>query len=74
MTKPGGTTDPDKYIYSSYDLEFDSTGDFTHPQVGKARNITIFGADLSMSTNPTQNILMLGHIPQILVQKVKHFV
>ena len=64
MTKPGDTTDTDKYIYSGYGLGFDSTGDFTHPQGGKSRNIIIFGADLLNSvhaTNQTQNILILGH-------------
>ena len=64
MTKTGDATDPDKYIYSSYGLGFDSTGEFTHPQGGTARNIIIFGADLSNSvhtTNQTQNILILGH-------------
>ena len=72
MTKPGDTTDPDKYIYSSYGLGFDSTGEFTHPQGGTARNITIFGVDLSNSvhaTHKTQNILILGHG---LTQKVNN--
>ena len=64
MTKPGDTTDTDKYIYSGYGLGFDSTGLFSHPQRGMARNIIIFGVDLSNSvhvTNRTQNILILGH-------------
>ena len=34
VTKPGDTTDPDKYIYSVYGLGFDSTGQFTHTQGG----------------------------------------
>ena len=64
MTKPGDTTDTDEYIYSGYGLGFDSTNQFTHPQCGMARNIIIFGVDLSNSvhaTNRTQKILMLGH-------------
>ena len=64
MTKPGDTKDPDKYIYSGYDLGFDSTGDFTHPQGRKAKHIIIFGVYLSNSayaTNEPQNILILGH-------------
>ena len=72
MTKPGDTKDPDKYIYSGYGLGFDSTGEFTHPQGGKARNITIFGVNSSNSvhtTNQTQNILILGHG---LTQKVNN--
>ena len=64
MTKPGDTTDPDKYIYSGYGLGFDSTGQFTHPRGGMARNIRIFGANSSNSvhaTNKTRRILILGH-------------
>ena len=63
VTKPGDTKDPDKYTCSGYGLGFDSTGEFTHPQGGTARNI-IFGLDSSNSvhaTNKTQNILILGH-------------
>ena len=66
VTKPGDTTDTDKYIYSGYDLGFDSTGQFSHPQGGMAR------LDLSNSvhaTNKTQNILILGHG---LTQKVNN--
>ena len=64
VNKPGDTTDTDKYIYSAYGLGFESTGQFTHPQSGMARNIIIFGVDSSNSvhaTNKTQNILILGH-------------
>ena len=43
VTKPGITTDPDKYIYSGYGLGFDSTGQSTHFQGGMARIIIIFG-------------------------------
>ena len=61
-TKPGDTTDTDKYIYSGYVLGFDRTGQFTHPQDGMARNIIIFGVNSSNSVhaaNKTQNILIL---------------
>ena len=64
VTKPGDTTDTDKFIYSGYGLGFDSTGQFSHPEGGMGRNIIIFGVDLSNSvhaTNKTQNILILGH-------------
>ena len=57
MTKPGDTTDTDKYIYSGYGLGFDSTGRFSHPQGEMARNIIIFEVVLSNSihaTNKTQ--------------------
>ena len=72
MTKPGDTTDTDKYIYSGYGLGFHSTGQFTHPQGGMARNIIIFGVNSSNSvhaTNKTQNILILVHG---LTQKVNN--
>ena len=72
VTKPGDTTDADKYIYSGYGLGFDSTGQFTHPQGGMARNLIIFGVNSSNSahsTNKTQNILILGHG---LTQKVNN--
>ena len=72
VTKAGDSTDTDKYIYSGYGLGFDSTGQFSHPQGGMARNIIIFGVDLSNSvhaTNKTQNILILGHG---LTQKVNN--
>ena len=53
VTKPGDTTDTDKYIYSGYGLGFDSTVQFTHPQGGMARNIIIFGVDSSNSVHAT---------------------
>ena len=72
VTKPGDTTDTDKYIYSGYGLGFDSTGQFSHPQGGMARNIIIFGVNSSHLvhlTNKTQNISILGHG---LTQKVNN--
>ena len=72
MTKPGDTTDTDKYIYPGYGLGFDRTGQFSHPQGRMARNIITFGVNSSNSvhaTNKTQNIFMLGHG---LTQKVNN--
>ena len=72
VTKPDDPTDTDKYIYSGYGLGFDSTTQFSHPECGMARNIIIFGVDLSNSvnvTNKTQNNLILGHG---LTQKVNN--
>ena len=57
------TADPDKYIYSGYGIRFDRTGIFTHPEGNLARNVIIFGADMSGSvhaSNKTQNVLVLG--------------
>ena len=71
MKKPNDTTDPHKYSYSGYGFVFDCTGQFTHPDDGTlARNVIIFGVDLSNSghaTNRTQNTLILG---EALVQKI----
>ena len=53
VTKPGDTTDTDKYIYSGYGLGFDRTVQFTHRQGGIARNIIIFGVNLSNSVHAT---------------------
>ena len=64
VKKPNNTTDPQKWQYSGYGFAFDRTGQFTHNDGGLARNIIIFGADLSTSrhsTNETQNMLVLGH-------------
>ena len=72
MKKPGDTIETDKYIYAGYGHGFDSTGQFTHPQGGMARNIIITGVNSSNSvhaTNKTQNILILGHG---LTQKVNN--
>ena len=69
MTKPGNTTDTDKYIYSGYGLGFDSTGQFTHSQSGMARNIILFGVNSSNSvhaTNKTQ------HFKTFSTQKVNN--
>ena len=54
MTKPGDTTDTDKYICSGYGLGFDSMGQFTHPQGGMARYIMIFGVNSSNSVHATK--------------------
>ena len=57
-------SDTDKWQYSGYGIGFDSTGNFTHPDGGIARNVIIFGADVSNSTvhanNKTQSVLVLG--------------
>ena len=84
VTKPGDTTDTDKYIYSGYGFGFDSVGQFTHPRGRMARNTTIFGVNSSTSvhtTNKTKNILILGHgltqevnNPTIYAEKCIHLI
>ena len=39
--------DSDEYIYSGYGIGFDHTETFTHPEGNLARNVVIFGADMS---------------------------
>ena len=84
MTKPGDTTDTNKYIYSDYGLGFDSTGQFSHSQGGMARNIIIFGVDLSKSVHAinktwsnskSNNTTIYAEkcIHLILLQKTKYF-
>ena len=64
-------SDTDKWKYSGYGVGFDSTGSFTHPDDGKnAKNIIVFGADMSNSrhaTKKTQSVLVLGYG---LIQKI----
>ena len=49
--RPGNTTDPDNFIYSGCGIGFDHTGTFTHPEGNLARNVTIFGVDMSGSVH-----------------------
>ena len=60
--RPNNTKDPDNFIYSGYGICFDHTGTFTHPEVGIARNVIIFGVDMSGSihaSNETKDFLVL---------------
>ena len=69
--RPNNTKDPDHFIYSGYGICFDHTGEFTHPEGSLARNVIIFGADMSNSvhaSNKTKYILVLG---KGLIQKIK---
>ena len=58
-------SDTDKWQYFGYGVGFDSSGSFTHPDDGKnAKNVVVFGADMSNSrhaTNKTESVLVLGH-------------
>ena len=58
-------SDKDMWQYNVYGIAFDSKGEFTHPSgQGYAKNVIIFGVDLSSSrhsSNKTQNILVLGN-------------
>ena len=58
--------DLDKYKYSSYDIGFDSRSEFLFTDRSYAKNVIIFGADMSSSVhiyNKGQDILILGEGP-----------
>ena len=62
--------DPDKWHYSGYNIYFDSTVSFTHPDDNYGKNIFIFEANLRSSkyaNNKTKSALALGHG---LIQKI----
>ena len=66
-------SDPDKWQYSGYGIEFGSTGSFANPNDEKdVKNVVLFGADMSNSrqaTNKTQSVLIFGHA---LTQKINN--
>ena len=69
--RPNNTKDPDNFIYSGWGVGFDHTGTFTHPDGGIARNLIIFGVDMSGSvhaSNKTKDLLVLG---KGLIQKIE---
>ena len=69
--RPNNTKDPDNFIYSGWGIGFDHTGTFTHPDGGIARNLIIFGVDMSGSvhaSNKTKDLLVLG---KGLIQKIE---
>ena len=58
--------DIDKYKYSGYGIGFDGKGFYSRPTGGTGRNVIIFGADMSSSTNiknKGKDILILGLDP-----------
>ena len=73
VNRPNNTTNSHEYIYSGYGIGFDHTGVFTHSEDGLARNVIIFGADMSRSvhaSNKTQNVLGLGG--KAFIQKINN--
>ena len=59
--RPKNTKDPDNFIYSGWGIGFDHTGTFAHPEGGIARNVIIFGIDMSGSvhaSNKTKDFLI----------------
>ena len=61
--RPNNTKDPDNFIYSGWGIGFDLNETFGHREGGTARNVIIFGVDMSGSvqaSNKTQDFLVLG--------------
>ena len=59
-------TDPDKYIYTSYGIVFDSRSEFSLPDDSMGKTFIIFGADMSSPVhidNKGKYILILGEGP-----------
>ena len=56
-------TDPDKYKYTGYGIEFDSRSEFLFTDGSCRKNVLIFGADMNSSVQIDDNgkdILVLG--------------
>ena len=61
--KLGKNIDPDKYVYSSYGIGFNSCSNFPLPDGFVGKNLIIFGVDMGSSVhiyNKTKDILILG--------------
>ena len=70
--RPNNSKDPDNFIYSGWRIGFDRNGTFGHPEGGTARNIIIFGVDMSRSvhaSNKTKEFLVLGRGLIQLIEK-----
>ena len=70
--RPNNTKDPDNFIYSGWEIGFDRNGTFGHPEGGTARNVIIFGVDMSRSvheSNKTKDFLVLGRGLIQLIEK-----
>ena len=70
--RPNNTKDPDNSIYSGWGIGFDRNGTFGHPEGGTARNVMIFGIDMSGSvyvSNKTKDFLVLGRGLIQLIEK-----
>ena len=56
--RPNNTKDPDKFIYSGWGVCFDHTGTFPHPEGSIARNVKIFGVDMSGSVHASNKTFL----------------
>ena len=71
VPRPNNTKDPDNFVYSGWGIGFDHGGTFIHPEGGIARNVIIFGVDMSGSvhaSNKTKGFLVLG---ESLIQMIE---
>ena len=58
--------DVGKYVFTSYGVGFDSSSEFSLPDVSSGKNVIIFGADMSSSVhinNKEKDILIFGFGP-----------
>ena len=72
--RPNNANDPDNFIYSGWGIGFDHAGTFTHPEGGIARNVIIFGVDMSGSvhaSNKTKEFLVLGRPLIQIIEKLQ---
>ena len=73
--RPNNTKDPDNFIYSGWGIGFDRTGTFTHPEGGIAKNVIIFGVDMSGSvhaSNKTRDFLVSGKGFIQMIEKLQY--
>ena len=72
--RPNNTKDPDNFIYSGWGIGFDRNGTFGHPEGGTARNVIIFGVDMSGSVHAskkTKDFFVLGRDLLQLIQNTR---
>ena len=70
--RPNDTKDTDNFIYSGWGIGFDRDGTFSHLEGGTARNVIMFGVDMSGSahaSNKTKDFLVLGRGLIQLIEK-----
>ena len=48
--------DPDKYVYSGYDIGFNSHSEFSSPDGNVGKNVIAFGVDMSSSVHTVKKI------------------
>ena len=65
------TKDLDNFIYSGWGIGFDHGGTFTHPEGDIARNVIIFGVDISESVHASYKTKDFLVLDRGLIQMIK---